>query len=381
MEKYPALLLNHNLKQKRAELGMDKAHYASRRFKSRNNDKEDILREYKDVDVMFNGLFAHKLKDNLKTKRDQVTIWNTFFSADEKVLIDTRSAMSITFINCVFASYIQFVEVPSSIEFDHCILNRNVSIPEPNRKVHLVSSAVDTLSLTGEFESVSITNSFVRNLYLNDIRAKFVHIISSEAESVQLTNIISQDIVINPDELLSTGPERFSFESRIRKAIRYKSPIKYSFKRKRRDHAKGLEIGIEKSLETLRTLKESTYYRHNSVALSKLEYITKSLVSRYSISSYLLWPVGFFLKPTRIVYTSILVSAIYGVIYFVMDILNGIHPSGPIDYAYHSCKFFFSAFPDSFNGPITLLQFSERILGMLLVYSFTVSLVRKYLKG
>ncbi len=377
-KKCPGLLSLDNGLSKQSATGKTIEFYRSLTFTTPYSTDVCNLTEYDHIDFQLPPLLSTpKMKQNILIAENSITIFNTLFSAKEKLAIHANPQYELSFINCVFMSWIQFIQTPASLSFDNCILNQHFSCYDSMESLKLIESAVAYLPLKGTIHSIDIFKSHIGNLSLRNLINDSLGILSTTVNTLAINQLRSKNHLIYPNELLSSVPESLSFERRLKHAIRFKELRKEPGPSE--NHA--LSDNFENALETLRFLQTSTHYKFNPVAVSKIEYVIKLLVHHKSLSMIFFWPIGFFLKPLRIAITSTIAISLFAILYAIIDCLSSnSSPKSILEYIYFSFTIFFSRFPEDYDGILSLLMITEHLMGLLLIYCFTVSLVRKYLK-
>ncbi|MGV7931181.1 MAG: hypothetical protein AB2L13_20140 [Spirochaetota bacterium] len=370
----PCLLTHY--KNKKDALYKLKSHYLEITFQSNNTRESYSLIEYKYIDFNFK-LAKSILKENILIENDSVVISNVVFTADEKVSIDYFEHYAITFINCVFMKWIRFINDPIEIHFDNCIINEYPSLPSnETKKIFFVGCSINKISYHGKILELNISHSFIHILELSEAECEDLIIAFDSIDHFSFYETSFKKIIFDPSQIRNMQPGSFFYLFKLKKAINYKS-----IKKKSLNYKDGyLNYSIEAALQTLVFFKQNTHYKYNSIVISKIDYLMKVILNRRISQKIILFPLGYFLKPFRIIISSIIVIIIFSGIYLLIDYLNGKQISYYSVYLYDSFRFFFDGFDANFKGLLSIIQIIERILGVLLMASFPVALVKKYLQ-
>lgn len=375
MQKYVGLLTNLNDLKEFEIIEKDKHFFKSRVFKTLNEPNSTFqLIDYSYIDLDLD-LLERKIRETSThdLESNYITFYNIIFTANEKLSLHNIQDKKISFVNCVFMSWVQLIGNPTSIRFDNCVINNYVSFNNSIfLKIEFESCVVKRIQYSGKLEELTVSNTLVKTLQLETVDSKDLFIWKNKIKSLKLSSIKSDKITFNTGQITKRSSINPFFERDIRKIINYaqkKSTPKT-------DEDKSLTEEYETALETLNFLKEKTPFKFDSIALAKFEYLSKTLINKYTLIHILMWPFGYYLKPLRILTMSLLIILFYALIYHLLDdpkISFNVH-------FFHSLNYFSKEFPNTYKNTTSLIEITERIIGIVFIASFPVSLVRRYLK-
>lgn len=375
MQKYVGLLTKLNDLKEFEILEKDKHFFKSRVFQTLNEpDSTFQLVEYKYIDFSIIKL-GRQIRETSNYDEDSqyITFYNIIFTAKEKIVLHETEAKKICFINCVFMSWVQIIGNPNILRFDNCVIKTYVSFNNSNfSKIEFESCVANLIQFSGKLDELIVSNTLINTLQLETVDTKNLFIWKNKIKSLKISSIKSDKIIFNTGQITKKSSINPCFETDI------KLILKYSQKKTipKTDEDSSLSEEYETALETLNFLKEKTPFKFDSIAIAKFEYLSKKIINKYSFIHILMWPFGYYLKPFRILLMSSAIISIFALIYFMTD-----KTQTPFkDHFFCSLKFFSKEFPDTYTNVTSLIQILERMIGIVFIASFPVSLVRRYLK-
>jgi len=375
MKIFPCLLKSLNIHSKKDFLYKDKSFYLSLEFKSNNSNDIYKLYEFENIDFYPSNLDS-RLKDNIRFDEEEIIVSNVLFSSIEKLSINNANGLKLSFINCVFIKWIRFIGDPKHLSFDNCVINEYPSLPSENiYKIYFQSCSINKISYFGTLKDFDISGTYINTLEIIDITVDKFSMFFNKIDTFYINRIDSKNISCDPSQFIPVKSNSFLFIRKLKALINFsetnKKPILYE--------DGYLNGSLEYSLNTLLFLKEKTYFKHDSIAKSKIDYLIKILLNRNILIKSIFWPLGYFLRPSRIIIVSILTIIIFSCGYYMYDYYYLPSHYNYGYYFYKSITHFLFSIDSTFNGCLSIIQLIEKLLGIMLIASFPVSLVRKYL--
>lgn len=221
MKIYPCLLKPLNVPSKKDYLYKDKSFYLSLEFKSNNSSDIYKLNDYQYVD--FNPKhFDSVLNDNIRSDEEQIVISNILFSSDEKLSINYTNELKLSFINCVFIKWFQFIGNPKYLSFDNCVINEYPLLPSKYiDEIFFLSCSINKLSYSGLLKNFDISHSYINNLELIDIATDTFSMFFNKIDILDLERIDSNKIFCDPSQFISVNSNSCAFINKLKKLIQF----------------------------------------------------------------------------------------------------------------------------------------------------------------
>lgn len=214
----------------------------------------------------------------------------------------------IYFVNCVFLSSCSFLNEYkiSRIDFSSCSI----------RKLVFDSTPMDALSLA---------SSYVANLALSATEIKEFFVMFSRIKKFSIHKTTYEKLEFDPRQIIRKSPHEPFFVMALQAAISqepasiienrpYLSRIGQFIGLWPTDRLSETFQQLEKMrrLETLSFLKRETIYRFSSFARANIDYLQQQILFEDSLFKIILWPLGYFLNPLRIISISLATIIVFG---------------------------------------------------------------------
>lgn len=302
-------------------------------YKFYNRAKEVFtLTEYPYIDLSRRDEdMSHYVDGNVK-KDDNVYFINILYSTSEKVVCDNNLGnIKLHFWNCVFNSYIKFTVVPKEIHFVNCVFLTKISFLNeyPITRLDFTDCSLKEFVISGSnIQVLSVVGSYFNNFKLESSQFKDLYLSGNMIDRFTIVDTMHEKLEFDPQQIVAQKPHQPFFVKRLCSAIsdqRLSSEDMSFFKRIGRvigwwpsdKSSQQIEDWRKRSrLETLNFLKKQTVYRYSSFARANIDYLQQKILFEDSLLKLVLWPLGYFLKPIRIMLLSLFVIGGYGFIYY-----------------------------------------------------------------
>lgn len=373
---------------------------------------------------------AQLLTAKVNNETPTIELSNTIFYNKEKLLINLKRDYDIHFINCIFNDWIKIYSKHNKISFDNCVFLDHFSHSNFNNisELSFHNCAINKLYLSGfRLHEINLSNNHIPALILGDIDINRLHTYSNNITKLLYSDNHCINIKFNPHQLIASNPSIFGFKKMVNNAIythntsifKYvtiRTPLKsmsllenirrlsytiddiiqcllthlietYNINTGRMEEA--VLSKIESRIQTLEFLRTKTYYKHFPIAQILIEYVEKQILYEKRIIKPLLWSVGYFINPINILYITLLIIFMFGVVYYTHWALlcptnNNISSTiSLLDCLYFSATTFLTIGYGDYIPLDQLRAFAmaEGFLGVLMSGLFIVILSRFFISG
>lgn len=370
---------------------------------------------------------------------NELLLENLHFEEDVKIKIYNKSEINIK--NCTFEGILIFSPQPEGVisgidifvfktivknkinfnrvanyaraELDCCVTSSANFSDDNIDFVKIFKSEIDEVYFEGTtVKELSITHSFIKNIINYDLNARDIYIdIESILNNYKKFNEIKVSSFIN-DEYIKESKSKIKEYNNLIKSKKSLNPNK-SFKEFKNDLINNINVE-KKSIVDHKKIARSHYLKYiQTIKKSKDESIDDSVISelnylyfknkKYSPLIYLLLSsVGFFYKPSKAIFLSVLTILTFGIAFYSINhfgdrlltlseictpsILNKVAGEF-VDAIYMSgITFFTIGYPGNLGEAVSFVELIRKVLilieagmGIILISTILISFMNKYL--
>ncbi len=305
-----------------------------RNYKFYNRSKTVFsLKEFKYIDLSRREEDRNHYQPHESQSHDDIYFINILFSNSEKVVCDENlGGKKLHFWNCVFASYMRFAVVPKEIYFVNCVFLSSCSFLNEYKinRIDFSSCSIRKLIVDSTpMDVLSLASSYVADFALSATEMKVFSVIFSRIRKFSIHKATYEKLELDPRQIIRKNPHEPFFVMALQAAISQEptSNIENSSHLSRIGRFIGLwptdklsqtfqQLEKMRRLETLSFLKRETIYKFSSFARANIDYLQQKILFEDSLFKIILWPLGYFLKPLRIISISLATIIGFGLIYY-----------------------------------------------------------------
>ncbi|GHV83645.1 hypothetical protein AGMMS50212_09850 [Spirochaetia bacterium] len=365
--------LTRSLTNKIELLRKDPNDFLNFKFVGHISGEESHLNEYKYIDFII-GSAEETLPPKcsfVEKFSEEKILQNIVFTNKERVKFYNGTFTNITFANCVFASQIDFAELPNNchIVFQDCIIFEYKTIfKKPIEYLLFQNCIIKKLAIThSNFTTLLVGNSEILDLGISYISAKMVSTSHNNIHQIFIGPIKCDDFNLSINQCIY-----------LRKSITIGN-LKRTI----------MTEGINNSsiLSTLEFIEKDSEIKINPVILTKIEYLKINCLKNGILNKIIRVFFGYFLFPGRIILSCIGIIILFAILLYYTTNINSFGNGFVlfdldeiIRYLYLSLDSFLGAKIESKDTLIIIMNYLERMFGFLFPTAFTIALAKKYVK-